>query len=541
MKSLKRHRQSIDDGENCLLSGEKESTRPRGGDNESALYIGGDIDSVGYTDGHIEEDGLADTYSDERSKIIKSDLEWWRECINHKMLAVVMGSTGLTACHTESFSEFLSVWLRDICLSVGNIQMKVDNTQYSTTLSNYKFVGSPDPPSLSHSNNTSYLGTIYVDVCELTTVSTGNRTKCIKRIITSVPLCSIPIMLLSSGCMLSEDHKIEHQTEQELGGSFVVKGKRRYIPIMRTLLNNYPYTFQSTGKQQKYIQVRSSHIDSMHRSTSTLELYFELDKINRACNIQVPKLRIPFLSTAVSISIVLVILQWSKDQFVRLVTDLIRNRLNPGLYLKYEAVITCTWLSESQQECVCALNLLYGKPQEATTAQNIVQNEVLPHLNVVSDPCYEKGVYLAYMLSLLILFEEGVIPESDKDALVTTRVVTSAQSLASLYRIIMLDSMRQSQRVIRKNIKSGKKIEIQKIYKSSQMTSKLISAIATGVWSSKRKGVSHQLITHNKTAILAQMRKVSSSVTNTDGKHVLPRMVRADSFGYICAAETQEV
>jgi DNA-directed RNA polymerase beta subunit len=492
--------------------------------------------------GHFEDIEPGEHHT-ARHTAIHSDLQWWRGCIKNTILPAVISSTGLTASHTESFSEFLGVWLRDIVLSVGNIQMKVDDIHYSTTLSNYKFVGSPDSPSTAHSHNSSYLGMIYVDIEEQKSATFEGLRKTTKRYIQSVPICAIPIMLLSSACVLSEDHSIEHQTEQELGGSFVVKGKRRYIPHVRALLNNYPYTFYNTTKQQKYIQVRSNHLNSMHRSTSTLDLYFERDKIGRLLAVQIPKLRIPFLPTAVSVSIVLAILGWSVESFTRVVIDLLSSKLRPGLYAKYEVLLAGTWVSgSSKTEGLRALNKLYGKEQDdATTAQTIVRNEILPHLNEASDPCFEKGVYIAYMFSLLVLFEEELIPESDKDSLATTRIVTSAQSMASLFRILLLDSIRQGIRTIRKDLKIKSTPDISKIYRSSQLTSKLVSAVSTGIWSAKRKGVSHQLITQNKPCILAQMRKISSSVSNTDGKHVLPRMVRADSFGYICGAETQEV
>ena len=472
---------------------------------------------------------------------IKQDLIWWNQTMKTHILGAVL-NIGLTASHVMSYNELLTIWLKDIVLTSGKIDLTVEKNRYQTTLSNYRFVGSPISPSEAHNNNLSYNGTVYVDVME--TVSRKQNelwSPVSSEVVRNIPICKIPIMLLSLACNLHEKGNVVQQLEPELGGSFVVRGKRRYIPMVKSLMNNYSYLMYNTQKNQKYVQVRSNHLLSMHRSTSTLEMFLDVEKLTKnGPTLKTPKIRIPFLVIPVPLWVIVSALGWDIDTFLSTTEACIGSALTSHQWKQYVVITKGTWLMQTKEQALIHLNKLYSKPPNDNTAQLILNSEILPHLNGTSDQVYTKCFYIAYMFSLLLLFEENAVKESDRDSSLCGRVVSSGQLLASLFRILFLAFMRQAHKIIRRNFKQNKPMEVAKIYKESRLSQRLLSAVATGIWSSRRKGVSHQLVTGNNQSIVGQMRRISSSVLNSDGKHILPRMIQADSYGYICAAETQE-
>lgn len=472
--------------------------------------------------------------------LVQEDLHWWEEAIRSRIYRATLQHSGLAEAHIQSYNDLVVDWLKDIVLNMGKIDLVVETTRYNTRLANYRFVGSPITYQTAHSTNQTYTGTIVVDAVETIAHKSaeGVWVTASRKLVKDLTMCKVPLMVSSDACRSRDEPQFE--TEVELGGSFVIRGKRRYIPFVQGLMNNYPYRFYNSSKQQKYLQVRSCHLRNIHRSTSTLDLLLENEKIARNLTLRIPKLKIPFLPTTVSMSVILCVLGWKVSDFIMATQALMGNKWDSGKYAKYMVTLQGTWKHTDPSDAVSFLNSLYGKTNNHNTAAHITSTEVLPHLNDSKDVARGKGLYLAYMFGLLMQFEEGVIPESSRDSCEYKRIVRPGNSLAGLFRMLYVSFIRQGHKVIRRCIKQHQPLEILKIYKESRLTQRLNSAVATGTWSSKRKGVSHQLVTTNSHAIIGQLRRVSSSVLNSDGKHVLPRLVLADLYGYICAAETQE-
>ena len=50
-------------------------------------------------------------------------------------------------------------------------------------------------------------------------------------------------MLFSKACHFSGGIDLNHQDEAEFPGCFIVGGKRRFIPLTKTLVHNFPFRF----------------------------------------------------------------------------------------------------------------------------------------------------------------------------------------------------------------------------------------------------------------------------------------------------------
>jgi len=503
-------------------------------------------------DNKYDENPLKRQYSkrqlpSDRDEITNSECDNIRRVISRSL----MFDLNLTDHHTNPYNECIESWIKSIILDYGNISTVINEILYKTTISNYRFVRGSMLPSDTHAFNTSYHGNIFVDI-QLTILSTSehdssNNTRSgnekfpyiIKNEFhESVLICVFPIMLYSKVCYFSDGYDLSKQTEPEYAGGFIVNGKRRFIPLLKSLINNFPFRFQN--KNIYTIQVRSEHLDRRHRSTSTLELVLDTSKTTRSVMFHNMFIKIPFLNSTVPLTVLITALGMSLSGFEEYVVASAGVNWDKELFEKYLIMLRhdhcgCT----TKEQALCYIGRLYGRNSDAATvAGNVIQNEVLPHLNQHHEQ--SKGFYIAYMYSTMVLFGEGKIPATDRDSRVYSCLIDSGTSLAFLFRVIFLGFIRQGIKIARRAVNRGKEFSVCKIYNHRRLTLKLMSAIATGTWSKKRKGMSHPMNTTNAQAIIAQLRRISSSYLNNDGKHLAPRMLHPTAFGYECAAETPE-
>jgi len=451
--------------------------------------------------------------------------------------------------HTQPFNECVSVWLKDIILAHGSISTIFKEKMYMFTLSNYRFIRGSMLPSHAHMFNSSYTGIILVDIHETvyTKVPTSVGSEHVDFPFVEKDcwykdktLCHFPIMLYSAACHFSEGSDLDSQTEPEYAGGFIVKGKRRYIPLLKSLVNNYPFRFYNKNKQTYTIQVRSEHLDRKHRSTSTLEIVIDEDKAKRSSVFHNVVVKIPFLIPTVPMTVMVLAMGGSLAAFEENVASSAGRLWDPKLFRKYLIMFRHDHHGcKTQEDALMYIGRLYGKVNNVSAAEHVIKSEILPHLNGFghnSSKCY----YMAYIYGLLIVFKEGKVPATDRDSRMFTRLVDSGTSLAFLFRMLFLMYVKQGLKILRRVLNQDKEVEVMKIYNHKRLTLKIMSALATGTWSKKRKGVSHPMTTTNEQAIISQLRRISSSYLNNDGKHIGPRMIHPSACGYECAAETPE-
>lgn len=457
----------------------------------------------------------------------------------------------LSEHHIRNYDICIRKWLKDIIIENGKICIKLDQNMYILNLCNYKFFTGDITPSDAHKFNLSYTGDILVDIEGVVYSKKQTSQKSdhdvykyfLKNIdVKNVLLCKFPIMLYSEACVFSRCDDMNFLTSPEYGGSFIVKGKRRYIPLLRSICHNYPLRLLRHNKNTFLVQIRSEHWDRKHRSTSTLELLLNEDKSTRSIIFNDVNVKIPFLIPPVPISIVILSLGWSLENFLNMVKIMNTKFYDDSVFKKYFICFkNRTYNCKTENDAIVYISNLY-KNQSCLSTKNIIRNEILPHLNKedIGETNYNKGVYLAYVFGLLILFKEKKISQTDRDSKQHCRIIDPGTSLAFLFRILFLKHMKQCVKNLKRAVGLEQFFDFEKIFNHQRLTQRIISALATGTWSQKKKGVSHPMITTNDQAIISQLRRISSSNLNNDGKHWKPRMLHPTSYGYECSAETPE-
>ena len=506
-----------------------------------------------------EPEGEPEKKSRKRQRVEQSkhkpteDFDFWKRSLRTIICSSALNNVNLTEHHTNSFDDLTTTWLKDIILTHGNISTVFGSKKYQTFLSDYKFVRGTILPSDAHLFNVSYTAHVLITVHEFNVTSEYPGAGAVSSGDPEYPwvikdtrhvdcrISDFPIMLSSLNCHLRVGNDNKDQTEPEWGGGFIVaKGKRRCIPMLKTLANNVPYLFRN--KKYLFVQVRSEHLARQHRSTSSIEVAIDESKSKISTLFYNVYVNVPFLKPTLPLPILLLALGCDIEKFI----DLINTRFIPRWKVNTRYKKYIIMLRNDNRGCTTAddalgfINKLYGRPETASTAKLTVQNEILPHLNEQEDVEFSKVYYLAYVYGLLIRYKEGILSQTDRDSYEHTRLTTSGTSLAILFRAQFKLSMQQAVKYMRRLLVQNKEILMSKVYNYTRINKKLMGAISSGHWSAKRKGISHQMTTTNKDAIISQLRRVTSSYLNNDGRHITPRMVKSDGMGYICAAETPE-
>ena len=474
--------------------------------------------------------------------------------MKRRVFSSLLSDLNLSDHHIHSFDDCISEWLPDIILQNGNIEtiqqdaQGADESLYMFTLENYRFLKPDMPPSGAHVYNVSYVGDIVVDIRE--TVYSKKESERLSehadfpyvhkdKLHRDMKLCSFPIMLYSAACHFSNGSDLSYQVEPEYAGSFISRGKRRFIPLLKSMVTNYPFRFYNKNKQLYIIEVRSEHLDRKHRSTSTLELQMAHGPTKRHQQ-YTAFVKIPFLKPLVTLAVVVQALGWSASTFEDAVQSALGALWDPSVFHKYFIMYRHDHKGcSTQDEALLHISGLYGK-NNTHSSQYVLRSEILPHMNDACDDS-AKLFYLAYLYGQLVLLREGRLEPTNRDSRVFSRLTSSGTSLAILFRMKFLKFIKQSVKFVRRVLtQDPNKMDVAKIYNHELLTKKILPPLATGQWSKKRKGVSHPMMTMNDNAIISQVRRISSSFLNHDGKHVEPRMVQGTAFGYECAAETPE-
>lgn len=436
--------------------------------------------------------------------------------------------------HIRSFNHLVTKLLPQIIDRYGQFTTLVGEKKYSFQISNVR--SSPPRPSTTecHEYGLNHLFCVNATI----TVSVDNEV--LEQV--HVPIVHLPLMTGRS-CLISTVDK----DDEPFAGMFVLKGKCRTIPPTKSPVYNTMF-LTSPDQDTSTIQVRSAHADKAFRSTSTMDISLDL--------VGVVRCKLPFMPTLVHLRVIVLALGGSITHFLDHVQRTAGDRYDPDMFRGFEIAMTEDHPEvKSQQKAILFISGLHGR-SITSTGLNVLRNEVFPHLNILGgtiddDTNFQRKVdYFALCVTQLILHRGGKVPSDLRDDWALNQVVTSSHHLGSLFRLLFIAHVRTCGKMFRRYImkvsgkgtstKSVTQVDIAKIYGEHRLTARVVGAVASGAWSTIRKGVSISVTGSSYDAIESQLRRVSSSLVTTDGSHTIPRNVTNDQYGFICAASTPD-
>ena len=169
----------------------------------------------------------------------------------------------------------------------------------------------------------------------------------------------------------------------------------------------------------------------------------------------------------------------------------------------------------------------------------ILDKYLLPHVGIKEEDRLQKALNLCKMLKKYIDVSRGTLPVDDKDHYKNKRLKLSGDLLADLFRVnikvLIGDLLYNFQRIV----KRGKFPTIKVIIRDKLLTSRVYSAMATGVWVGGRKGICQRIQRLNFLETLSHLQRVVSPLSTTQ-ENFEARQLHTTHLGRLCPIETPE-
>ncbi|MBM3200150.1 DNA-directed RNA polymerase subunit B'' [Candidatus Woesearchaeota archaeon] len=345
----------------------------------------------------------------------------------------------------------------------------------------------------------------------------------------TTPICKLPIMLKSKYCHLSglnRDDLIKHgEDPEDPGGYFILNGNERVLIMVEDLASNRVFINENKTGPSKYTAKMFSARGS-YRIPHVLEqmkdgiIYLSFTRFKR----------IPVIAVIKALGL-------TKDQ--EIMKFISRNK-------HYDTVFINLYNSMEIKSEDDALDFISKKqkiaqPREVKierTRENL-DKYLLPHLGLTEKSRIHKAYNLCKLVRrLLLVTQEGMSP-NDKDHYMNKQLQLSGDLLAELFRmnmrVLVNDILYNFQRLV----KRGKFSSVKIIIRDKLLTSRVLSAMATGSWVGGRRGISQNIDRTDYLATLSHLQRVVS-LLSVSQENFEARELHPTHWGRLCAVETPE-
>jgi len=346
-----------------------------------------------------------------------------------------------------------------------------------------------------------------------------------------VEIGHLPVMVKSKICLLnglSDEELIDvYEDPNDPGGYFIVNGTERSLVIVEDLAPNRIVTTKEivTGKEviiAKVFSVREgfrSRVTVERRdggSSGTLFATF------------------PGLPNRISLIVLMKALGLEDEEILDLFYDE-NSRL--------EVLLNLEMRNMSQEEAFDYLGKRVGaghaRQYQATRANQVINNFLLPHIGNSEKDRKRKGIYLGIMARKVLELAYGLREPDDKDHYSNKRLRLAGDLIQELFRVSFNKIARDIKYQLEKQSARHRQVNIRTAVRSSNLTESLCYALATGNWTGGRSGVSQVLDRTNYLSSIAHRRRISSLLSRSH-PHFEARDLHATQLGRICPSETPE-
>mgnify|MGYP001612172047 CR=1 FL=1 len=434
----------------------------------------------------------------------------------------------------SSFNTFVEKGMQHICKEIGDIvptiippdiedfRIKIEKVWITKpTLIEADGSSRDIYPSEARLRNITYSAPVHI---EISTHIDG-----VQRESFSTQIGKIPIMLKSKYCHLSglgEQELITNgEDPHDPGGYFILNGNERVLITVEDLAPNKLFVDKNktgtsvyTGKV--FSEKGSYRVPHIIEQTKEGIIYLSFTRFKK----------IPIIAVVKALGMI-------KD-----------NEIVAAISTEhqYDDVFINLYNSLDIKTETDALEFLAKKTginqQQDTKHERVKENldkYLLPHIGVETKDRAEKAINLCKLINRFLQITKYDIDNQDKDHYMHKRLKLSGDLLADLFRVnlraLVNDILYNFQRLV----KRGKFQSIKIIIRDKLLTSRINSAMATGVWVGGRKGLSQNMDRTNFLASLSHLNRVVSLLSSTQ-ENFEARALHPTHWGRLCAIETPE-
>ena len=338
-----------------------------------------------------------------------------------------------------------------------------------------------------------------------------------------VEIGRIPIMVKSKYCNLyglSQEELIAHYEDPaDYGGYFIINGNERILVMIEDLAANQVFIEKNDQLTLKFFSQRR-------------QSYRVPSQITEAKN---GLLQIEF-SRFRGIPVVLLIkaLGLTRDADISKLIGIESDTLLINLY-EYASI---TREDEALVKIAELMNLQGTKKEKQDKVELRIDSALFPHLGNDKKARLNKALLLCKLVKHYLIAKENKL-ETDRDHYMNKRVRLSGELLADLFRVNFAVFIRDLQHNLQKMEKKRGFYSLRGIAKSTLFSRRIESAIATGLWTAQRTGVTQNIDKTNCLAVLSRLQYVVSSLPS-EQENFRARALHPTHYGRFCPIETPE-
>jgi DNA-directed RNA polymerase II subunit RPB2 len=501
----------------------------------------------------------------------------------------------LTRHQIESYNHFVNYQMQRTIEMFNPVTIKSENdynpetSQYGLVvklfLTNLKF----QPPQIYENNgatkimmpqearlrNFTYSSTATVDVrIQYLIRDAQNEEKTIEKLIPKVKLCSLPVMLKSSICVLTQYSHVSNaltgECEMDCGGYFIIKGSEKTVLCQERAAENRVYVFNGKNTPKwDWVAEFKSVPDNKCISPKQVEMMVscKTNIYGRGIFIVIPRLK---QKKYIELFVLFRALGVLSDKHIceyillHVEDDKYKDMLQFLQASMEDAKGYMTKLDTVQDDALDhVMSMVAYNPYQTDKGavpmkkldytKEIFQNDLFPHCKSMPQKLYLLG----YMANRLIRTALGWNEPNDRDSYLNKRIELPGTLLNNLFRNHYIRFAKDVEKQVVREIifgpwKSSEDYEniinmtnIYKIFKPTTIENGMNRALSTGDFSVKQSnssskvGVAQVLNRLTYLGTLSHLRRVNTPLEKT-GELIAPRKLHNTTWGFLCPVETPE-
>jgi DNA-directed RNA polymerase beta subunit len=339
----------------------------------------------------------------------------------------------------------------------------------------------------------------------------------------------LPIMVKSKYCHLhglgAEDLIAKGEDPYDPGGYFVLNGNERVLITVEDLAANKLFVEKGKTSTARFIGKIFSERGS-YRVPHSFEqaadgiIYLNFTRFKR----------IPVVAVIKALGMV------KDEEIVRTISE---DQQYDDVFINLYTAVDLKNQNDALEFLAKKIGISQPREIKLERASDNLDRYLLPHLGTDPKDRMYKAVNLCKLVKRFLIVTKEKLEEQDKDHYRHKRLKLSGDLLSDLFRVnlraLVNDILYNYQRLV----KRGKFQSIKIIIRDKLLTSRINSAMATGVWVGGRKGLSQNIDRTNYLATLSHLQRVVSLLSSTQ-ENFAARALHPTHWGRLCAIETPE-
>ena len=346
-----------------------------------------------------------------------------------------------------------------------------------------------------------------------------------------VEIGHLPVMLKSKICLLhgmGESELIKNGEDPlDMGGYFIINGTERALIIVEDLAPNRIVTTVENVMGKDVLIAKVFSVRQGFRSRVTVE------KREASSSGGTLFVSFPGIPSRIPLTILMKGLGLDDDEILSLFDEDTQLEVRINMEMK----------NLSSEEAFDYLGKRAGaghaKQYQATRANQVINNFLLPHIGNTEADRRAKAIYLGIMARKVLELDVGKRQPDDKDHYSNKRLRLSGDLMQELFRVSFNKIARDIKYQLEKQSARHRMVNIKTAVRSNNLTESICYALATGNWTGGRSGVSQVLDRTNYISYITHQRRISSLLSRSH-PHFEARDLHATQWGRVCPNETPE-